>query len=208
MAQDKKSFLLYCDLLPTVSKMPNDKAGELFKHILSYVNDENPETNDLIIQLVFEPIKQQLKRDLVKYQNVREKNSLNARKRWDATACEPMPVDSKHADTDNVNDTDTVKEENKIFSFDEFWELYPKKVAKEKCKSKFNKLSKNDLQKINDTIKDWVAFKPFATYNHPNPETYLNQKRWNDEIKKEPVKPNPLAPRPSSNPINPYDAFR
>lgn len=208
MAQDKKSFLLYCDLLHTVSKMPNEKAGELFKHILSYVNDENPSTDDIIIQLVFEPIKQQLKRDLIKYQTVREKNSANARKRWDATACEPMPVDSKHADTDNVNDTDTVKEENKIFSFDEFWELYPKKVAKEKCKAKFNKLSKTNLQKIKDTIKSFIAYKPFPTYTHPNPETYLNQKRWDDEVKTESLKPNPLAPRPSSNPVNPYDAFR
>lgn len=100
------------------------------------------------------------------------------------------------------------QEENQILSFEEFWDLYPNKVGKVKCEPKFNKLSKSDLQKIKDTIKDFIDYKPFATYNHPNPETYLNQKRWNDEIKKEPVKPNPLAPRPSSNPINPYDAFR
>ena len=41
MAENKKSFVLYTDLIHTVSKMPNDKAGELFKHILMYVNDEN-----------------------------------------------------------------------------------------------------------------------------------------------------------------------
>jgi len=28
-------------------KLPNDKAGELIKHIFSYVNDENPEAIDL-----------------------------------------------------------------------------------------------------------------------------------------------------------------
>lgn len=100
------------------------------------------------------------------------------------------------------------QEENIIMTFDEFWSLYPKKVGKSICEPKFNKLSKSELQKIKDTIKDFIAHKPFATYNHPNPETYLNQKRWDDEIKKEPAKPNPLAPRPSSNPINPYDAFR
>jgi len=68
MAVDKKSFVLYSDLIFTVSQLPNDKAGELFKHILMYVNDENPVTNDLIINISFEPIKQQLKRDLVKYE--------------------------------------------------------------------------------------------------------------------------------------------
>jgi len=69
MAEDKKGFVLYADLIHTVNKMPNDKAGELLKHILSYVNDENPTTEDLIIQLTFEPIKQQLKRDLKKYES-------------------------------------------------------------------------------------------------------------------------------------------
>jgi hypothetical protein len=68
MAAGKKSFVLYCDLIHTIKKMPNDKAGELFKHILAYVNDLNPTTNDLIIELTFEPIKQQLKRDLEKWE--------------------------------------------------------------------------------------------------------------------------------------------
>jgi hypothetical protein len=86
MAENKKSFLLYCDLIHTVSKMPNDKAGELFKHILEYVNDENPETDDLIIKLTFEPIKQQLKRDLGKWSEMLVEKSNAGRignlKRW------------------------------------------------------------------------------------------------------------------------------
>jgi hypothetical protein len=40
--KDKKSFVLYCDLLHTVEKLPDDKAGLLFKHILKYVNDLDP----------------------------------------------------------------------------------------------------------------------------------------------------------------------
>jgi len=64
MAEDKKSFLLYCDLIHTIEKLPDEKAGVLFKHILKYVNDKNPTIEDLVVELVFEPIKQQLKRDL------------------------------------------------------------------------------------------------------------------------------------------------
>ena len=71
--EDKKSFLLYTDLVHTVKKLPNEQAGELFKHILSYVNDENPTTNNTIIELVFEPIKQQLKRDLRRWESIAEK---------------------------------------------------------------------------------------------------------------------------------------
>jgi len=68
MAENKKGFVLYADLIHTVSQLPNDKAGELLKHILSYVNDENPVTDDLILKIAFEPVKQQLKRDLKKYE--------------------------------------------------------------------------------------------------------------------------------------------
>jgi hypothetical protein len=86
MAENKKSFLLYCDLVHTVSKLPNDKAGELFKHILEYVNDNNPVTEDLLLQISFEPIKQQLKRDLKDWEVQKEQRSLAGKKgmekRW------------------------------------------------------------------------------------------------------------------------------
>lgn len=80
MAENKKSFILYCDLIHMVSKLPNDKAGELFKHILKYVNDEDPQTDDLLLQISFEPIKQQLKRDLKVWVDFREKQKLNGAK--------------------------------------------------------------------------------------------------------------------------------
>ena len=80
MAEGKKSFVLYADLIHTLEKMPSEKAGELFKHILRYVNDQNPVANDLIIELTFEPIKQQLKRDLEKWNNeIKPKRSNSGR---------------------------------------------------------------------------------------------------------------------------------
>jgi uncharacterized phage protein (TIGR02220 family) len=79
MAEGKKSFIIYCDLIHVVSKLPNEKAGELFKHILEYVNDNNPETDDLLLQVLFEPIKLQLKRDLQKWENESLKRSDSGR---------------------------------------------------------------------------------------------------------------------------------
>jgi uncharacterized phage protein (TIGR02220 family) len=69
MAEDKKSFLLYADLIHTVKKLKKEDAGELLIHILEYVNDLNPTTENYIVEITFEPIKQQLKRDLVKYES-------------------------------------------------------------------------------------------------------------------------------------------
>ena len=80
MADNKSSFLLYCDIIHTVKKLSDEQAGILFKHILSYVNDEHPVTEDVIIELVFEPIKQSLKRDLQKYERICERNKVNGGK--------------------------------------------------------------------------------------------------------------------------------
>ena len=77
MAANKKSFVLYTDIIETVKQLNNEKAGELFKHILSYVNDENPTTDDVIINLVFTPIKLSLKRDLKRYEYRAERSREN-----------------------------------------------------------------------------------------------------------------------------------
>lgn len=114
MAENKKSFVLYCDLIHTVRKMPKDKIADLFLHILAYVNDENPVTEDIIIELTFEPIKWQLKRDLDKYERVVERNRNNG-KNGGRPKKEPKkptglngnpknPVKPKKADNDNVTD--------------------------------------------------------------------------------------------------------
>jgi hypothetical protein len=106
MAKDKKSFVLYCDIIHTIEQLTDEQAGHLFKHVLYYVNDLNPDTDNVITKIAFEPIKQQLKRDLVRYEKIRERNSLSARMRWDANACERIPNDAKNADNDNDNDND------------------------------------------------------------------------------------------------------
>lgn len=86
MAEDKKSFLLYADLIHTVKKLPKEKIGDLFITILEYVNDMNPTVDDILVDIAFEPIKQQLKRDLRHWEEKIEVRSVNGSlgnlKRW------------------------------------------------------------------------------------------------------------------------------
>jgi hypothetical protein len=77
MAENKKSFVLYSDSQGLVNQLPDDVAGRLLKHIYAYVNDENPVSDELLLNIAFEPIKQHLKRDLVKWQSTRETKSNN-----------------------------------------------------------------------------------------------------------------------------------
>nr|WP_319268370.1 DUF6291 domain-containing protein [uncultured Draconibacterium sp.] len=124
MAEGKNSFVLYKDIIKVVSKLPRDKAGDLFMHILEYVNDMNPETDDIIIDIAFEPIKQSLKRDLKKWENYIEKQKVNGakggrpKKKEEPKKPKPFsenPTEPKKADSVSVSvsvsDSVSVKEE-------------------------------------------------------------------------------------------------
>jgi len=111
MATEKNSFLLYCDIIHTIEKLPDADAGKLLKHILRYVNDQDPQTDNALVEIAFEPIRQSLKRDLIKYENIRERNSANAKKRWDTKECDripDLPSHAKNADSDSVSVSDSV----------------------------------------------------------------------------------------------------
>ena len=114
MAEDKKGFVLYADQKLIFDDLTNDEAGILIKHIFSYVNDENPELEDRFLAMAFKPIKLQLKRDLVKYEVVKERNAANARKRWDAVALSGTQSHTKNADKGNDKGIDNDKGNGKV----------------------------------------------------------------------------------------------
>ena len=98
MAENKKSFVLYADLIHTVRHLSKEDAGELFMHILSYVSDENPVTENPIVKISFEPVKQQLKRDLIKWEEIKVKRSdagkISAEKKKQQSATKSTHVES------------------------------------------------------------------------------------------------------------------
>jgi hypothetical protein len=73
--QGKKSFVLYSDVKDVLDLLPDEQAGKLFKIIVEYVNDNDPETDDALVKLAFAPIKAQLKRDLEKWAGIKVKRS-------------------------------------------------------------------------------------------------------------------------------------
>jgi len=79
MATDKKSFILYSDSQGLINQLPDDVAGRLLKHIYAYVNDENPISEELLLNIAFEPIKMQFKRDLKKWEESKDAKSINGK---------------------------------------------------------------------------------------------------------------------------------
>ena len=116
MAENKKSFVLYADLLKSIEHLTNEEKGILFNHLLEYVNDKNPILEDRLVLTAWKPIELQLKRDLVKFEEVRVKRSEAGKKSAElkaqqnstnSTSVESVKQTSTNS-TDNVNDNDNV----------------------------------------------------------------------------------------------------
>jgi hypothetical protein len=78
-------------------------------------------------------------------------------------------------------DNNEIKE-NGDFDFLKFWNLYNKKVGdKAKILKKWINLKQVDRDKIIETLPAFLKTITDKQYQ-PFPETYLNNKRWNDEL--------------------------
>lgn len=108
MAENKKSFIFYNDWREIFEALPKDKGYDLLMHILAYVDDEDPKTKDSLIGTTFILIKQQLKRDLVKYRQYIDKQRDNGKKGGrppkakETQITQPLNGEPKKADTVNV----------------------------------------------------------------------------------------------------------
>jgi len=91
--------------------MPNEDAGELLKHILNYVNDEHPETENLLVKMAFGHMKPLLKKDLKKwdekinrYRKMGKASAEKRRKNKQLNTVEPKLTYVEPKNTVNVND--------------------------------------------------------------------------------------------------------
>ncbi len=120
MSDSKKSFILYLDQKELFEKLPDESAGKLIKHIFKYVNCEQPETDDLLIDVAFSSVKQALKRDLKKWEAQTEQRRQAGRKSAEKRANEKQRKattvktrSTKSTDSVNVSVNDNVSDSNK-----------------------------------------------------------------------------------------------
>jgi hypothetical protein len=116
--------------------------------------------------------------ETIRRQKFSESRRNNAKSLKKESTCEAY---AEHMETETENRTITINKNINI-DFEWFWNDYDKKIGdKQKLKKKWNKLSDEERQNAMnylDLYKQSVPDKQFRK----NPETFLNNKSWNDEI--------------------------
>jgi hypothetical protein len=111
-----------------------------------------------------------------------EKRRDAANKRWGKSDASDMQDNASALQNDADKKREREELEKRKNDFDRFWSKYPKRVEKKKTREKFMRLSIKEIDLIFATLDNFIAYKPFPEYTHPNATTYINNKRWEDEI--------------------------
>jgi len=192
MAENKKSVILYCDIISTFESLEDSEAGRLIKHYLRYINDLNPEPPDRITQLLFEPIKQQLKRDLIKWNQVKEikkvaghlgglKSAATRRsksKQKQANEADASKSQANEAVNVNVN-VNVTEEYNKLYNIqkniiEKFSEI--KKIKNQLTLEQAAKLEKNFAPEILNEVLD--SMENYVGLSKKYSSVYLTINKW------------------------------
>lgn len=81
MAEDKKSFVVYHDIKAILDKLSDEQVGKLFRAMVSQSMGEIvPEFDDLVLDIAFTPIRQQMDRDAEKWDDIKEKRAEAGRR--------------------------------------------------------------------------------------------------------------------------------
>ena len=202
----KKSFILHIDSLSVLDELTDAQAGKLFKAIKEYhLRDaercyQDGDTGfdklmeDFLTRVVFAPFKAQFDRDEESYNDISEKrreagrkggapkgnknaNKQNQAKQANASKNKQNKLSDSVSDSDKENNYNNLS----LVSFDSFWDSYDKKVGRPKCEKKWESLSQKEKIEAMLYIPEYVKSQPDKKFRK-NPETFLNQKSWNDEI--------------------------
>ena len=191
-----------------------DKAA-LLDVIINYAQNGEGPGDDVapIIQVFFDPIKDDMNHYEENYKTKCEINRLKAQKRWhgdmpqDAAACHGMPQDAKDKREKRkdkregvINNSNTAiavcesgedpaffsddyykSEEYIVGFFDEWWNLYDKKVGRQAALKVWRNMSNIERTDCVLAAEKYVASTPEKRFRK-DPATYLKGKCWKDEI--------------------------
>ena len=191
MAKDPAFLFYYQDFIFGTGFMEDKYIGQYIK-ILCHLADKGRLSEEQVLSIckasaIHKSIQDKLEVDNDGYYfNERLRGEVDKRKKFtesrrkNAASAKHM---HKHMEDENENEDVNVIviKDNVEFPFDEFWNLYDKKVGRPKCEKKWNNLTSNEQALAMIFIPEYKTAQPEKRYRK-NPETFLNNKGWHDEI--------------------------
>ena len=183
----KDGFVFHDDYYELMSELtPNEQSTMLFAMVNFNRTGEEPEFEDRLLRVVWAAISARMKADAEAYRERCEKNRANAAKRSTAIASDGKRSQAMAADIDIDTDIEIDIDKKHNTAFDRFWSEYPKKVGKKAAERAFNTAKKSATV---DTMiaaiqkqKQGEQWRKNGGQYVPNPATWLNQGRWDDEV--------------------------
>ena len=175
MAENKKSFVLYADLITNIDHLTNEEKGVLFNHLLEYVNDMNPILTDRVVLSAWKFIQSQLKRDLVKFEEVKGKRSeagkksaeLRALNKKQQNPTKPTSVESVQQSStnptvsvnvnDNVNDNIYIETTNNLTQEHFLKRWSDARLKFDKMPTNIKRLTTFEILDFKDLLRDYNA---------------------------------------------------
>lgn len=105
-----------------------------------------------------------------------------------AAGCGLNPIQSNTIQSENESESESNAREAQNIAFDAFWAVYPRKVGKGEARKAFKKISQSAYPLLVPAVerqkktRQWQEDKGRFV---PNPSTWLNQGRWEDDAEGE-----------------------
>lgn len=197
----------FFDWIEQTAALEDDERGRLFVAILKYARSGIAPDLAGRESILFPVFKSQVDRDLENSTAYAE-NGKKGGKTKNSSQTEPKltkpnqsepkrPNKEKEKEEDKEKDNDKDEEitaaspptRAKSSDFDLFWQAYPKKVGKEAARKAFSRV-KAPLESLLTAVERQKCGNQWTTENGrfiPNPATWLNQGRWEDEVAQTPL---------------------
>lgn len=190
----KEYIPLFLDFNESTQDLSDEECGRLIRAIVDYANAEDYEKRLTGAErIAFRFLK-----------GIVDRNAAisEARSKAGANRNKPEQTETKDSKPEQTETNSPTKKENKKENknqnqnkeqqarFDRFWEAYPRKEAKPRARSEFDKIAPDDdlLAKMLAAIDRWkrsAQWREDGGKYIPHPATWIHQKRWEDDPPKE-----------------------
>ena len=191
---------VYFDFEAKAKEYSDEEKGRLLLAMLRYAKDGTEGTLTGNERFVFPVFKAQIDEDIKAYETKvangfrggrpvmnrePEETEINRNKPEETENNQTEPEESEIPKKEEKRKK---KEDRRDIYFDRFWESYPRKEAKQTAKKAFEKLNPDEalLQTMLEAIERSKGTAQWKEENGrfiPHPATWINQRRWEDEVK-------------------------